>query len=100
MAYPEISAVALIDKWIVLGPQLRDILTRHYKVKNFKTDWSEDIESILVLLKMFRARQVGRNVIASDTTFKTSVNQFIHFKPVIQSFWKKKIILIFNQLIC
>lgn len=89
LAYPEISAFALIDKWIVFGPQLRDILTSHYKVKNFKTDWFEDIERILVLLKMFPARQVGRNVIASDTTFKTSVNQFIHFEPVIQSFWEK-----------
>lgn len=83
LANPEINATAFIDKWTMFGPQLRDILTNHYKVQTFTTDWPKDVEDILVLLKMFPARQVGRNVIASDTTFKKSVDQLIHYEPVI-----------------
>lgn len=83
LANPTVKASAFLDKWPAIFPQLRNILREHYRERNFKTDWSENVESILVLLKMFPSRQIGRNVIASDATFKKSVEQFIHFEPVI-----------------
>lgn len=83
LAHPTVNASAFLNKWPAIFPQLRNILRVHYREMNFKTDWSEDVENILVLLKMFPSRQIGRNVIASDATFKKSVEQFIHFEPVI-----------------
>lgn len=84
LANKTIAGSAFIEKWPTIGPQLRNLLNDHYKVKHFQTDWSEEIEAVLVLLKMFPARQVGRNVIASEATFRKAVEQFIHYEPVNQ----------------
>lgn len=82
LAYPNVNASAFLDKWLAISPQIRNILFSHYQKGNFKTDWPADVENILVLLKMFPSRQVGRNVIASDSNFKKALEEFIHFEPV------------------
>lgn len=82
LANPNVNAYAFLNKWSTISPQIRNILSSHYQKGNFKTDWSEDVENILVLLKMFPSRQVGRNVIASDSNFKKALEEFIHFEPV------------------
>lgn len=76
-----------MNKWSSIAPQLQVILTQHYKVSKFQTDWAEEIENILLLLKMFPSGQLGRNVIASDATFKKAVEQFIQLEPVIYFFY-------------
>ncbi|XP_031639195.1 uncharacterized protein LOC116351255, partial [Contarinia nasturtii] len=81
LTFEAANASAFMEKWPVFAPQLREILFSHYKVKRFKTSWADDVEGILVLLKMFPSNQVGRNVIASDPTFKKSIEQFIQLEP-------------------
>lgn len=81
-ANPNIDAAAFINKWPEMWAQFRYILIDHYKVNTFTTDWSEEVENILVLLKMFPSKQVGKNVIASNINFNKSVESFLHFEPV------------------
>lgn len=82
LANEEVNCHAFLEKWPILAPKLWDVLTKHYKQNDFATGWAKDIEDVLVLLKMFPCRQVGRNVIATNKAFETSVKTFIQFEPV------------------
>lgn len=82
-ANEKVNASALLDKWSNLSYKLRRILMNHYKVNSFQTEWSADIEDFLVLLKMFPSRQIGRNVVATNASFKKSIEQLVCFEPVI-----------------
>lgn len=82
LAYENINSSAFINEWPELSKNLHKILTVNLKQKRFSTDWSDDIESFLVLLKLFPSQQVGRHVIASDTTFKQSIGKFIKYDSV------------------
>ncbi|XP_055306986.1 uncharacterized protein LOC129571243 [Sitodiplosis mosellana] len=81
-ANPTVNASVFVNEWPSISQQLRGILANHYKQKTFKTDWSAEIEDVLVVLKLFPTNQVGRNVIASIPNFNKSMNQFIHFEPL------------------
>lgn len=83
LAYPGVNAAAFVDKWPVVATKLRGILTNHYKEKEFRTDWSVEVENVLIILKMFPCPQVGRNVIASNATFEKATEKFIKFEPVL-----------------
>lgn len=78
----KVNCRAFFEKWPNFSTKLWDILTKHYNQHEFGTDWAKDIEEVLVLLKIFPSRQVGKNVIASDRTFENSVKNFIQFEPV------------------
>lgn len=82
MANPNTNASAFLDGWSSFGQQLRGVLMGHYKQKDVCTDWSMEIENVLILLKMFPCRQVGRNVIATDATFIKSIDKLIKKEPV------------------
>lgn len=83
MANPNVTASAFLDDWPRFCVQLRSVLTNHYKQKDIRTDWCLEIENVLVLLKMFPCRQVGRNVIAANATFMKSIDKLIQKEPVI-----------------
>lgn len=83
-----------LEKWSTQQSQLRSILCTEYMEVNFKTEYDEDIENILVLIKLFPAKQVGRNVIASDSKFKSTVNSLIHFAPVITDYFHHQLNII------
>lgn len=83
LANPNTNASAFFDFWPSFGPQLRDVFVNHYKQKQISTDWCREIEDVLVLLKMFPCRQVGRNFIATDAAFMKSIDKLIKREPVI-----------------
>lgn len=83
LANPNTIASAFLDDWPRFSEQLRKVLIDHYKQKEVRTDWCSEIENVLVLLKMFPHRQVGRNVIASNPAFLKSIEKLIQKEPVI-----------------
>lgn len=80
--YKEINENALLEKWSSLAPQFRSILLVNYKIKNFETGWSDEIEDMLVLLKLLPSKQVGKHVISSEHTFNGAVDKFLKFMQV------------------
>lgn len=80
--YKDVNANALLERWDSLALQLRTILKANYKNTTFKTEWSDEIENVLVLLMMMPSKQVGRNVIASEKTFNDSVDKLLQFVKV------------------
>lgn len=48
----------------------------------FHTAWSEEIEEVLLLLKMFPAKVKGKTGMKHNETFVQSVNKFISFSLV------------------
>lgn len=80
--YKNLNANALLEKWDLLAPQLRNILQSHYKIKTFINGWADEIESMLVVLKLMPAKQVGRNVVASEHTFNNSMEKLLQFVKV------------------
>lgn len=72
----------MLEKWDDYAPRLTNILKNEYNQKSFKTEWSAEVEDVLILLKLFPSKQIGRNVIASDLTFKKSIEKMIEFLPV------------------
>lgn len=75
-------ASSFSTKWPELSKKLRIILTQTYQQKRFCTDWSLEIENILILLKLFPSCQIGRNIVASSTNFKRSTEKLIKYETV------------------
>lgn len=80
--YSTVNANALIEKWETYEHQLREILVINFANVAFETGWSEDIENVLVLLKLLPSKQSGRNVIASNSTFNNAIEKLVQFLPV------------------
>lgn len=72
----------MLDKWDSYAPQFQNILQNQFKQTLFKTGWCDEIEAMLFLLKLLPSVQVGRNLIASNTTFNKAVAKLIDFMPV------------------
>lgn len=85
--FKNINASAMLEKWEIYAPRLTNILKNGYNQKTFKTEWFSDIEDVLILLKLLPTKQIGRNVIASESTFKKSVGKLIEFLPVNRKYY-------------
>lgn len=81
-AFREINGNALLEKWESFKNQLRGIMVNQFNVQHFKTGWNNNIEDVLVLLKLLPSKQIGRNVISSTSTFNSAIENLIQYMPV------------------
>lgn len=82
-----VDSGGMIDNWKYYHKQLADVLTVQNKKMPYETDWSPDIQSILLLLQLFPSKQVGRNVIATSSNFNLSVESLLKFEMVTKIYF-------------
>lgn len=87
--FKDINANSLLDDWESYAKQFRGILRDDYQIEAFESDWAVEIEDFLVLLKLMPSKQIGRNIIASESTLKNATSkllQFVKVKIIVQLF--------------
>lgn len=62
--------------------KLWKLFNANYSDKRFKTTWIDEIEDMLLLLRLFPAKQVGRNVVGTIEDFDLSISKMIQFELV------------------
>lgn len=77
------NANALIESWPQLIQNLKCVLDEYYRKQTFETDWPEDIEHFLILLRLLPFKQGGRSL-ASAETFQNCVKRLLIFSNVLQ----------------
>lgn len=80
--YKDLNSNILTENWHLISGELKGLLERQYKSEAFYTEWSEDVNDFLILLKLFPLKKAGRNVLAPKTTFYNSVKKLINFYEV------------------
>lgn len=78
--FPVAKSDAFLQLWPKYELHLREILTQDYKLC-VQTIWPKEIENILVLLKLFPAKSVGRNT-SNILSFNKAVDKLIIFHEV------------------
>lgn len=79
------NANALIDIWPQITAQLKYVLGKYYQKQEFETDWPEDIERFLILLRLLPFKQ-GCRSLASTETFQNCVKRLLIFSNVLLLF--------------
>lgn len=77
----EVDPNGLSQNWNTYRKQLGNALKDHRKME-FETEWNSSVHDFFILLQLFPARQVGRNVTATSANFKDSVEKLIQFELV------------------
>lgn len=80
--YKDINANSLLEKWESYVPQFRRFLRDDFGIDAFESDWSDEIGDLLVLLKLMPSKQVGRNVIASESSLNYASKKLLQFLKV------------------
>lgn len=81
-AFKDVNTNILVDSWPTIRNDLKQILQQQYKSEAFHTEWPEEINDFLILLKLLPLKNVGKNVLASKDTFVNSVKKLIKFYDV------------------
>lgn len=69
-----------LDQWPNLRKRLNNILHNQYK-SSIQTLWPQDIQDILILLKLVHSKATGRNL-QSILGFNNSIDKLIIFREV------------------
>lgn len=78
----ELNVNALIESWPKMSQGLVEILDMYYPKQVFEKEWSEDMHSFLILLRLLPFKQGARSI-ASTETFKNSVKRLVVFSNVL-----------------
>lgn len=76
MANPD----ALVEEWDSIRSILAKILSDHYKI-NVHTPWAQDVHEILLLLRLFPLKNMGRNL-GTVASFNRATEKLFLFKKV------------------
>lgn len=94
--FPEASADGFIKKWPFYASNMKKILNDNYNQK-IRTLWSEDVEQLLVVLKLLPAK-AGQKVAAGVLPFDRAIDKFIvHNKACILMEVLRKVYLYFDR---
>lgn len=74
---------ALINAWPSFKAKLSKIINTDYKKEAILKNWSKDISSFLVLLKILQRCHSGKKRRSLQPTFENSVEKLLVFKLVI-----------------
>lgn len=72
------------NNWQRISTGLSAVINDQYQSSMFFTNWSKDIEDILVLLKLLPSNRVGKNALANRDTFYKSSEKLVVFLQVIR----------------
>lgn len=91
LRYKDIDCDAFLDSWPTNNVRLNDILTNQYETSVY-TMWSQDIQDLLILLKLLPAKSNGRNLLSVQAFNKATEKLFVfrkvhlHNVPILFSF--------------
>lgn len=71
-----------VVNWSKYSEGLDTLIKTQYESTSFYTNWPEDIEQLLVLLKLLPASTLGKNKLAKPITFHKSTEKVIVYKKV------------------
>lgn len=77
--YKEIDCNAFLDTWPTHSVRLNDILKDQYE-SSIYTMWTEDIQDLLILLKLLPAKTNGRNLLSVESFNKATEKLFVFRK--------------------
>lgn len=77
-----IDCSVLISKWIDIKGELNRVLETQYSSDVYTTEWAEEVDDTLILLKLFPLKKVGKNPMASRETFFDARKKLIKFYDV------------------
>lgn len=80
LRYPDTNSDAFLDSWPAYSIQLVDVLENQYQAK-ISTPWSEEIQMLLIFLKLLPARANGRNLL-SISSFNKAIEKLFVFRKV------------------
>lgn len=78
----DMNANALIENWPEITQNLKFVLDKYYQKQVFETDWPDDIEWFLILLRLLPFKQ-GCRSLASTETFHNCVKRLLIFSNVL-----------------
>lgn len=71
--------MGFINSWQRFAVGLNDVIDKQYFSSKFYTNWAEDVENIIALLKLLPSSKVGRNALATRETFYNATDKLIVF---------------------
>lgn len=84
--FTDCNALGFLEKWNNFAHGLNTILNSQYDSSMFFTNWPQDIENVLIPLKLFPASKTGKNGLARrDTFYKASEKLIVFFEVIIVS---------------
>lgn len=78
----ETNENGLFEMWPACRIKLIECFNENRGSHNYVSQWPDDIEEMLIFLKLFPSKQIGRNVLATADNFFKSSAKLITFELV------------------
>lgn len=75
-----VNSDALVEGWASIRSVLAKILSDHYKIK-VHTQWAKDVHDILLFLRLFPLKNMGRNL-GTVASFNRATEKLFLFRKV------------------
>lgn len=72
----------LLSNWYKYSSVLEELIKTQFESQAFYSNWPEDVENFMVLLKLFPASRVGKKKLAQRETFHNASEKLIIFRKV------------------
>lgn len=79
----EINSNAFLEIWFQISQKLDQVLPKYYPRQAFDTEWSKEIKSLLILIRLLPFKPGARSL-ASAETFQNSIKRLLVFSNVLQ----------------
>lgn len=77
--------MGMIEKWERYAYGLNATMQSRYNSSMFFTNWPQEIENLLILLKLFPSSKTGKNMLAKRDTFYKASEKLIVFYEVFNA---------------
>lgn len=71
-----------IENWNAYSVHLKQYFKEKVKNRRFNPEWTDEIEDVLILLKVVPSKQVGKSVVATVENFNRASEKLITFELV------------------
>lgn len=79
----EVDADIFSNVWSQYKNNVENVLELHGQLEDFATIFDEDVEQILMLLKVFPVRQQGRSTIGIRLPFNQAIEKLVVYCKVV-----------------
>lgn len=88
---------AFLEIWPQMSQKLDQVLIKYYSRQAFDTEWSNDIKSFLILIRLLPFKPGARSL-ASNETFQNCVKRLLIFSNVLQYLYSIRYFSVFCYL--
>lgn len=78
----EINSNAFLEIWPQMSQKLDQVLRKYYSRQAFDTEWSKEIQTFLILVRLLPFKHGARSL-ASAETFQNSIKRLLVFSDVL-----------------